>query len=229
LIVDHEPEVRRLLKKILQREIPRVLEASTGRDAIDLAAAEAPGVIVLDLALPDMRWIDVCREIRRWSSAWIVGLSAGLSDRDKARLFAVGGDDYVTKPFSTLELAARIRAHRRRLAPAPRPLANEPVTIGDLIVNLSARTVRRGNESIHLTPTEWVLLRLFLAHVDCTLTHGQVLEAIWGSASNARHLSLRVHIANLRRKLESDPMRPRLIMTEPAVGYRCVGSPHDIP
>jgi len=220
LIVDHEPQIRRLLRNALRPEIPRVLEAGSGREAIDLAAAEEPGLVILESVLPDMRGVDVCREIRKWSPAWIVVLSAGFSDRDKVRLFAVGADDCVTKPFSTLEFVARIRARRRRLEPHQGPLGTQSLTTGNLAVSLSARTVRRGDESIHLTPIEWNLLRFFLVHADCTLTHNQVLEAIWGSASAARHRSLRTHIANLRRKIERDPMHPKLIITESGVGYR---------
>ena len=220
LIVDDEPQIRRLLRNTLQPEMACILEASTGQEAIDLAASEDPDVIILDLGLPDMRGSDVCREIRKWSAAWIVVLSVSHSDRDKVLLFDLGADDYVTKPFSKREFTARIRAHRRRLQ-TPWPLSGiEPVTIEDLVVSLSARTIRRGEEPIHLTPLEWDLLRLFLAHADCTLTHTQLLETIWGSASDDPQKALRVHIANLRRKIEHDPMRPRLIITEPGVGYR---------
>jgi len=222
LVAEREPGIRWHLRNALRPEIPRVLEARTGREAIDLAVAEKPSVVVVDTVLPDMRGIDVCREIRRRSPAWIVVLSAQLSERDKVRLFSVGADDCLTKPFSTLEFTARIRAYRRRVqAPPPERV----VTTGELVVDLSARTVRRGHEAVHLTPIEWDLLRFFLAHVDRALTHSQVLEAIWGSASGALHRSLRVHIANLRRKIESNPTRPKLIRTEPAVGYRWVGGP----
>jgi two-component system KDP operon response regulator KdpE len=224
LIVDDEPQIRRLLRNALQPEMARILEARTGREAIDLAAAEDPDVIVLDLGLPDMRGSDVCREIRKWSAAWIVVLSVSHSDREKVLLFDVGADDYVTKPFSKLEFTARIRAHRRRLQTLRPPSAIEPVTIADLVVNLSARTIRRGEEPIHLTPLEWDLLRFFLSHAECTLTHTLLLEAIWGSLSEAPQKSLRVHIANLRRKIERDPISPQLIITEPGVGYRWEGT-----
>jgi two-component system KDP operon response regulator KdpE len=176
-----------------------------------------------------MAGVEVCREIRKWSGAWIVVLSVRDSDRDKASLFEAGADDYVTKPFSKLEFTARIRAHQRRVQAAMRQPTPQPMTFGDLVINISARTIWCRNKPIHLTPIEWDLLRLFVMHTDRTLTHSTLLNEIWGSGAGSPLLSLQVHIANLRRKIEQDASRPRRILTEPGVGYRWAGdfSPGD--
>jgi len=220
LIVDDEPQIRRVVKNALRTEISRFLEAATGREGIDLAAATRPGLIVLDLGLPDVAGLEVCREIRRWSSAPIVVLSARHSDQEKALLLDAGADDYITKPFSTLEFAARVRAHRRRFQAAQQQATPQPVTIGELRIDLAARSIRREGQPIHLTPIEWDLLRTMVAQAGRTLTHRQLFQAVWGQVSGDPQQYLRVHVANLRRKIERDPVRPRLIVTEPGVGYR---------
>ncbi|HXO18983.1 MAG TPA: response regulator [Thermoanaerobaculia bacterium] len=219
LIVDDEPQIRRVLRNALAGEVERVVEAETGSQAIDLAAAERPVLVILDLGLPDIPGIEVCREIRKWSSAAIVVLSARHSDEDKALLLDIGADDYVTKPFSTLELTARIRANLRRVQSAPAG-GTQPVALGDLVVDLVARTVKRGEEAVHLTPIEWELLRTFITQAGRTLTHRQLFNAVWGRAFGDPQQYLRVHVANLRRKIERDAVRPRLVVTEPGVGYR---------
>jgi two-component system, OmpR family, KDP operon response regulator KdpE len=218
LVIDDEPQIRRVVRNALQGELRRILEAATGSEGIDLAAAEAPVLIVLDLGLPDMPGIDVCREIRRWSDAAILVLSARQSDAEKAQLLDAGADDYVTKPFSTLELTARVRANLRRAA--AQGTADRRLEIGDLVMDLTARTVRRGDKAIHLTPIEWELLRTFATQAGRTLTHRQLFHAVWGRAFGDPQQYLRVHVANLRRKIERDPVRPQVIVTEPGVGYR---------
>jgi two-component system KDP operon response regulator KdpE len=221
LIVDDEPQIRRVVRNALEGEVARVIEAATGSEGIDLAAAEHPAVIVLDLGLPDMPGIEVCREIRKWSTAPILVLSARHADQEKALLLDTGADDYITKPFSTLELTARVRAHLRRAQTAHLSLGPpQPLALGDLTVDLTARTVRRGEESVHLTPIEWELLRTFLTQAGRTLTHRQLFNSVWGRSFGDPQQYLRVHIANLRRKIEQDAVRPRLILTEPGVGYR---------
>jgi two-component system KDP operon response regulator KdpE len=219
LVIDDEPPIRRVVRKALEEQFAEVLEADSGSRGIDLAAAAMPRLVILDLGLPDLQGVDVCREIRRFTSAPIIVLSARHSDREKAFLLDAGADDYVTKPFSTLELTARVRAHLRRIA-APPPLPDEPLMIGDLVVDLDKRTVRRGGEPLHLTPIEWGLLRFFIAQAGRTLTHQQLFRGVWGRAYGDAQHNLRVHVANLRRKIEVDPVRPRLILTEPGVGYR---------
>ncbi|HTQ80544.1 MAG TPA: response regulator, partial [Thermoanaerobaculia bacterium] len=195
LIVDDEPQIRRVVKNALEGEVARVVEAATGSEGIDLAAAENPAVIILDLGLPDMAGVEVCREIRKWSTAPILVLSARHADQEKALLLDTGADDYITKPFSTLELTARIRAHLRR-SQGIQP-TSQPVSLADLTVDLAARTVRRGEESVHLTPIEWELLRTLLTQAGRTLTHRQLFNAVWGRSFGDPQQYLRVHIANL--------------------------------
>jgi len=220
LVIDDEPQIRRVVSNALQSEVTRVLEAATGSQGIDLANAERPSLIVLDLGLPDRAGVDVCKELRKWSTAPIVVLSARHSDQEKALLLDTGADDYITKPFSTIEFTARIRANLRRAQAAQLAAQIQPMAIGDLMVDLNARTLRRGDTSIHLTPIEWELLRTFVTQAGRTLTHQQLFNAVWGRAFGDPQQYLRVHVANLRRKIEQDAVRPQLIVTEPGVGYR---------
>ena len=220
LVIDDEPQIRRVISNALQSEVTRVLEAATGSQGIDLANAERPSLIVLDLGLPDRAGVDVCKELRKWSTAPIVVLSARHSDQEKALLLDTGADDYITKPFSTIEFTARIRANLRRAQAAQLAAQVQPMSIGDLPVDLNARTLRRGETSIHLTPIEWELLRTFVTQAGRTLTHQQLFNAVWGRAFGDPQQYLRVHVANLRRKIEQDAVRPQLIVTEPGVGYR---------
>jgi two-component system KDP operon response regulator KdpE len=221
LVIDDEPQIRRLVHNALaDDEGTRVLEAATGRAGIDLAAAEAPALVVLDLGLPDLLGIDVCREIRRWSSAPIIVLSARHADTEKAALLDAGADDYVTKPFSTVEFVARVRAQLRRARTAPADAGAVVVTFGELVVDLQRRRVERGGTLLHLTPTEWALLRTLVTHPRQTLTHRQLFTAVWGNVAGDAQQYLRVYVGHLRRKVEADPVRPRFIQTEPGVGYR---------
>ncbi|MGH7711483.1 MAG: response regulator [Gemmatimonadaceae bacterium] len=220
LVIDDEPQIRRLIRNALANEM-RVIEAATGKEGIDLAAAEAPALIVLDLGLPDMPGIEVCREVRQWSSAPILVLSARHADTEKAALLDAGADDYLTKPFSTIEFSARVRAQLRRAGTAaPNAQADAVVRLGSLTVDLQHRRVEREGTPIHLTPTEWALLRTLVTHPRQTQTHRQLFTAVWGNASGDAQQYLRVYVGHLRRKIESDPVRPRYIQTEPAVGYR---------
>lgn len=219
LVIDDEPQIRRVVRNALTADA-RVLEAATGRAGIDLAAAERPGLIVLDLGLPDVAGVSVCREIRRWSTAPIIVLSARHSDSEKVALLDAGADDYITKPFSTVELHARVRAQFRRAQLAEPQASSAPLTISTLQIDAARRTVSRRGEPIHLTPTEWDLLRAFVKHTGRTLTHQQIFREVWGHAAGDAQSYLRVHIANLRRKIEEDSLRPALIITEPGVGYR---------
>jgi two-component system KDP operon response regulator KdpE len=185
-----------------------------------VATAERPTLVVLDLGLPDMAGIDVCRSLRSWSAAPIVVLSARHSDHEKASLLDSGADDYITKPFSNVEFAARIRANLRRAQASQIAASVQPMQIGSLVADFTARVLRRGSETIHLTPIEWELLRTFVTQAGRTLTHQQIFNAVWGRAFGDPQQYLRVHVANLRRKIETDPVRPQLIVTEPGVGYR---------
>ena len=220
LVIDDEPQIRRVVRNALAAGEHRVLEASTGRAAIDLAAAERPALIILDLGLPDMDGIDVCREIRSWSSAPIIVLSARHADAEKVALLDAGADDYITKPFSPSELEARIRAQLRRARLAPAVGEGTVITIGALTIDPVKPSFKRDGVAIHLTKTEWELFRTLIKHAGRTLTHRQLFHAVWGNSSGDMQQYLRVHIRSLRRKIEADPVRPVLIVTEPGVGYR---------
>jgi len=225
LVVDDEPKIRDIVREALASDAERVLEASTGHDAIAVAETERPDLIVLDLGLLDMDGLEVCRAIRAWSSAPIVVLSARTSEDDKAGILDAGADDYVTKPFSVVELRARIRAHARR-ARMPSILGSDaPIVTGDLVIDVGRQTVTRAGVPVHLTRTEWALLRALIAHDDRPVTHDRLFAQVWGHAEGDARLYLRVYVAHLRRKLEADPYRPTRILTEPGVGYRFVLTP----
>ena len=220
LVVDDEPHILRAVRNALAADFSLVLEAATAQEAVDLAAAQRPAVVVLDLALPDRSGAWVLAELRKWSSVPVIVLSAHHSESEKIRLLDEGADDYVTKPFSPAELLARVRAQIRRARLAEVPGSDAVVRIGDLTIDSAARRVKRGGEEVHLTPTEWDLLRAFLRHAGKTLTHQQLFRAVWGASSGDPQQYLRVYVASLRRKLEPDVVRPRLVITEPGVGYR---------
>ena len=221
LVIDDEPQIRRVVRNALDEPAHRVVEAKNAAEGIEAAAALQPALIVLDLGLPDRDGLAVCRELRGFTSAPIIVLSARHSDREKERLLDAGADDYVTKPFSTVELKARVRAQLRRTAVRSAHAAIDGVVkVQDLSVDLVGRTVKRDQREVHLTPTEWTLLRVFIAHAGQTLTHSQLFNAVWGKAGGDARQYLRVYVGQLRRKLETDPVRPRLIRTESAVGYR---------
>ena len=219
LVIDDEPQIRRVVRHALAEDFGRILEAESGSKGIDLAAAERPALIVLDLGLPDISGLQVSTEIRKWSDAPILVLSARHSDQEKVALLDAGADDYVTKPFSTIELKARVRALLRRSVHG----SNGATTIlcGDLKMDLDARTLMRGGALVHLTPIEWELLRFLMTNSGKTMTHRQLFAAAWpGRAYGDAQQYLRVHVANVRRKVEPDPLSPRYIFTEPGVGYR---------
>jgi two-component system KDP operon response regulator KdpE len=219
LVVDDEPQIRRVVRNALDGIASRVLEAPSAREGLDLAASEQPSLVILDLTLPDGDGLEVCRDLRAFSSAPLIVLSARHSDRDKAALLDAGADDYVTKPFSTLELQARVRAQLRRAA-ARTDAASARLIVGDVEIDVARRVVRRDGAEVHLTPTEWGLLRAFVTNRGRTLTHQQLFRAVWGRAEGDAQQYLRVYVGQLRRKLEKDPVRPKLIRTDPAVGYR---------
>jgi two-component system KDP operon response regulator KdpE len=224
LVIDDEPQIRRVVRNAFKANAARVLEAATGAEGIDLAAAEHPDLIILDLGLPDIVGVDVCREIRKWSAAPILVLSARHSDEEKVMLLDAGADDYVTKPFSTLELQARARALLRRMA-SPGRAEDSRIEIGDLVLDIGARSLTRGGETIHLTPIEWDLLRVLMTNAGRTLTHQHLFTQVWsGRKFGDAQQYLRVYVAHLRRKIEADTLRPRYILTEPGVGYRFVTS-----
>lgn len=218
LVIDDEPQIRRVVRNALQSIATRVIEASTGREGMDIAAAEQPALVILDLGLPDLDGIEVCKDLRSFTTVPIIVLSARHGEREKAALLDAGADDYMTKPFGTLELQARVRAQLRRAAA---PTGSSRIVSGDLVIDLARRVVTRGDHEVHLTPTEWGLLRTFIASAGQTLTHNQLFRKVWGGSVGDAQQYLRVYVGQLRRKLEVDPVRPKLIRTEPGVGYRC--------
>lgn len=220
LVIDDEPHIVRAVRNALAPDFDRVVEASTAQEGVDQAAAVRPDVLILDLGLPDRPGLWVCAEVRKWSTAPIIVLSAHHSETEKVRLLDAGADDYVTKPFSLREFQARVRAQLRRARLADTPGDSGVVRVDELEIDAAARTVRREGEDVHLTPTEWELLRTFLRHQGKTLTHRQLFREVWAKSSGDPQQYLRVYVANLRRKLEPDSVRPSLIVTEPGVGYR---------
>lgn len=220
LVIDDEPHIRSVIRTAVEADGASLIEAGTGEAGLQLARHRRPDVIVLDLGLPDVDGLDLCRTIRGWSAVPILVLSARHGENEKATLLDAGADDYLTKPFSTVELRARIRAQLRRARMEPIPGGDGQVAIDGLTIDLTRRTVARKGELVHLTPTEWDLLRTLLEHAGRTMTHRQLFDAVWGRHHGDAQQYLRVYVANLRRKLESDPLRPAMILTEPGVGYR---------
>jgi two-component system, OmpR family, KDP operon response regulator KdpE len=220
LVIDDEPQIRRLVRQALGVDSAQVLEAADGKSGIDLAAAHQPDLIILDIGLPDVSGADVCREIRSWSLVPILVLSARHSDKEKAELLDLGADDYLTKPFSIVEFQARVRAQLRRFRMGKETQAVVRIESGGICIDFAKRSVARESASVHLTPIEWDLLRVLAANRGRTMTHRQLFAKVWTRSEGDAQQYLRVYIANLRRKLERDPVRPRLIITEPGVGYR---------
>ena len=221
LVIDDEVPIRRAIANALRPLSDRMLEASTGAEGVAIAASARPDLIVLDLGLPDMDGAAVCREIRRWSSTPIVVLSARHGESEKVGLLTAGADDYVTKPFSLVELVARVQAHLRR-SRTPTQSLSKPIAFDGLTIDLVRREVRRG-APIRLTRIEWLLLQTLLTHAGRTLTHQQLFDAVWAKSFGNPQQYLRVHMTNLRRKIEREPASPKLIVTDPGVGYRFEG------
>ncbi len=217
LIVDDELAVRRFLRTSLNAHDYDVHEAATGEEALFQAVNIQPDLIILDLGLPDQNGIEITRRIREWSSTPIVILSVQDQDTDKIAALDAGADDYVTKPFSVGELMARLRvAMRHAYQPDPSPV----FTLNGLTVDLAARQVTLDGDEVQLTPTEYDLLRVMVKYAGRVLTHQQILREVRGSGYQTETHLLRVHMSNLRRKLEKDPTDPQFILTEPGVGYR---------
>jgi two-component system KDP operon response regulator KdpE len=221
LVIDDESQIRRVVHNALDSEGTRVIEAASGREGMDMAAAERPHLVILDLGLPDVDGVEVCREIRKWSASPIIVLSARHSDSEKVKLLDSGADDYVTKPFSTSELKARVRVHLRRASESGVDDASSgKIEKEGLIIDLIKPSMIRDGNPVHLTRTEWDLLRVLARHRGRTMTHQQIFRGVWGNSYRDAQQNLRVHIRSLRRKIEADPVRPTLIITEPGVGYR---------
>jgi two-component system KDP operon response regulator KdpE len=217
LIIDDEVQIRRLLRVALENEDYQVHEAETGQQGLVEIANHKPAVILLDLGLPDIEGIEVLKRLREWSEAPVLVLSVRDDEAGKIAALDAGAEDYVTKPFSTPELLARLRSAQRKTRP------QEEISVfkdGDLIVDLGARVVTRAGREVKLTATEYALLRLFVRHQGRVLTHRYILREIWGPKSEEHRQYLRVYVTHLRQKIESDPAKPRLIKTESGIGYR---------
>ncbi len=217
LVIDDEVQIRRLLRACLEANGYQVREAATGQEGISAAAQHPPDVVILDLGLPDMDGGSVLKRLREWSRVPVVVLSVRDGEEDKVAALNNGADDYVTKPFSSGELLARLRVAQRHAAPAPEISVFRS---GKLEVDLVGRVVKCAGKDVKLTATEYSLLRLFVRHAGKVLTHRHILREVWGPNSVEQTHYLRVYIAHLRDKLEVDPSKPSLIVTEAGVGYR---------
>jgi len=216
LVIDDEPQILRAMRSILSRSHEVELAAS-GEEGLRLAADSAPDLVILDLTLPGITGMEVCRTLREWLRAPILILSVRDNEADKIAALDLGADDYLTKPFSAGELLAHIRALLRR---AGRGTDGRQVRSGDLVVDLAERKVLRGGDPVKLTRIEYTILARLASDADRVVTSGMLIKGVWGVATTEDSRALRVHISNLRSKIEPDPSTPRHVVTEPGVGYR---------
>lgn len=223
LIVEDEADIRRFVRLALETEGHEVHEADGVKQALIEAGTRRPDVVVLDLGLPDGDGVDFIRDLRGWSTVPVIVLSARSSEDDKIAALDAGADDYLLKPFGVGELLARVRAQLRRQAQQT-PEAGSTVRFGDICVDMARRSVERAGEPLHLTPMEYRLLTHLIAQPDRVITHRQLLKAVWGPAYVDQTHYVRVHMANLRKKIERDPSMPRHLVTEAGVGYRFVAA-----
>ena len=221
LIIDDEVQIRRLLRVALEAAGYTVHDAETGQQGLADVAFRRPDIVLLDLGLPDMSGLEVLRRLREWSEVPVLILSVRDSEADKVAALDAGADDYVTKPFSTAELLARLRVAQRRARPEEKDAV---FTHGALTVDLTARRVTRDGGEIKLTATEYALLRLFVRHAGRVLTHRHILREVWGPKCEEHRQYLRVYVTHLRQKIECIPTKPELIRTESGIGYRFAGS-----
>lgn len=216
LVIDDEAAIRRLLRAALEPQNYQVCEAETGQLGLQEAVGRRPDVVILDLGLPDMDGLTVLKRLREWSQTPVLVLTVRDREADKVAALDSGADDYLTKPFGTAELLARLRAVQRRAAEA----REEPVFVsGSLTVDLAARTVTASKQEVHLTATEYALLHELVRHAGKVVTHRQLLRAVWGPNAESQSQYLRVYITHLRKKLETDS-KQKFIRTEPGIGYR---------
>ncbi|MDR3682888.1 MAG: response regulator [Geothrix sp.] len=218
LLIEDEPQMRRFLRVALEGSGYRYLEAASGQEGLSLAVQHRPEAILLDLGLPDMDGLDLMARLREWSRTPVIVISARGQESDKVGALDAGADDYLTKPFGTRELLARIRVALRHADPEA---AEDPVfVLGRWRVDLAKRQVLVEGREVHLTPLEYSLFTTLIHHAGKVVTHRQLLQEVWGGAAGAQPLYLRVYMTQLRHKLEEDPSRPKYLQTEPGVGYR---------
>jgi len=222
LLIEDDPQIRRFLRATLSSQGYRLIEASEGKEGIALAASQRPDLIILDLGLPDLDGLTVARRIREWASTPILVLSARGQERDKVAALDAGADDYVTKPFGVGEFMARMRVALRHAAGAALGKEEALFEVGDLRIDLARRQVVLRGDEVHLTPIEYRLLAALVKYAGRVVTHRQLLREVWGPAFEAQTQYLRVHMQQLRKKLEDVPANPRYLRTEPGVGYRLI-------
>jgi two-component system KDP operon response regulator KdpE len=220
VVIDDEPAICRLVQSVYRRDEAEVLEAGSGDAGIKLVAKCNPDLVLLDLGLPDMDGQEVCTRLREWTEVPIIVLTARGQELDKVTALDNQADDYITKPFSTAELQARVRTALRHAARRQGDSGDTTFESGSLKVDLRARTVKIDGVEVHLTPIEYKLLVTLVKHAGLVLTHRQLLQEVWGPAYVDELHYLRVYMGQLRHKLESDPTRPKLIRTESGIGYR---------
>ena len=220
VLIEDEPEIRRFLRASLTGHGYRLFEATTGAEGLREAESRQPDIVVLDLGLPDIDGLEVIRRLREWTGVPIIVLSARGQEQDKITALDAGADDYVAKPFGVGELLARLRVSLRHAERTVREAGEPTFSTGDLEVNLTERRVLVGGKEIHLTPIEYRLLTTMVKHAGKVLTHRQLLREVWGPPYADQAHYLHVYMAQLRRKIETDPARPRHLLTEPGIGYR---------
>jgi two-component system KDP operon response regulator KdpE len=224
LIIEDEQEIRRFLRASLANHGYRLIESETGEGGLNLVADEHPDLVLLDLGLPDTDGLSVIRRLRGWSQVPVIVLSARGQEADKVKALDAGADDYLTKPFSVVELQARMRVALRH-ATQDQDEAGEPIfTLGRLRVDLERRQVFVDEQGIHLTPIEYRILTTLIKHCGKVVTHRQLLKEVWGPESVLERQYLRVYMTHLRRKIEPDPAQPQFVLTDPGIGYRLASS-----
>jgi len=219
LIIDDEPQIRRLLRLTLDAHGYTVRDATTAGEGLQQVAMSRPDLVILDLGLPDMDGLEALRKLREWSQTPVIVLTVKNAEQDKVDLLDAGANDYITKPFGMGELLARIRAALRRTLPDS---PDGTFSAGNLTIDFARRTVTMGGQELKLTPTEYSLLRFLARHAGKVVTHTQIIHELWGPEARPDSSYLRVYVLQLRRKLEQDPANPRLLITEPGVGYRLI-------
>lgn len=221
VLVEDEEAIRRFARMALEGDGCAVHEAATLKRALIEASTRRPDLVILDLGLPDGDGLDFIAEFRSWSEIPIIVLSARTAEAEKVAALDAGADDFLTKPFGTAELLARVRAHLRRRLSVPAAAANR-LELDGLVVDLAQRVIERDGLQLHLTPIEFRLLSYLLANPNCVLTHRQILKAVWGPSHAEDHHYVRIYMGHLRKKLESAPSKPRHLLTESGVGYRFI-------
>jgi two-component system, OmpR family, KDP operon response regulator KdpE len=220
VLIEDEPQIRRFLRPTLTSEGYRLIEAATGQEGLREAATRQPDLIVLDLGLPDLDGVEVLRQLREWTSVPVIILSARGQEQDKVAALDAGADDYVAKPFAIGEFLARLRAALRRAARGGTGQGEPVFRSGDLVVDLTRKRVTLAGADVRLTPIQYRLLATLVRHAGRVLTHRQLLREVWGEPYVEQTQYLRVYMTQLRHKLEAEPARPKLLLTEPGVGYR---------